>query len=118
MMKKHTNIDSLVMVLAMAIVPNIAFGAGEAISGLIQWIGNMLNLLIPIMITLAVVIFFWGLALFLLKADEEKEKGRDIMLYGVLTLFVMVSIWGLVGILANTLGVGVGGTVNLPTVGR
>jgi hypothetical protein len=117
-MMKINNTYTGILAVALAVaVPTVA-SAQTTIMSLIALLGNVLNMLIPIIITLAVVFFFWGLALFLLKADEEKEKGRSIMLYGVLTLFVMVAIWGLVGILANTLGISVGGTVNLPTVGR
>jgi len=77
---------------------------------------SVLDLLIPIVITLAVVIFFFGLAMYLLKADDDKEKGRNIMIFGIITLFVMVAVWGLVEVVANTFDVDLGGSVSLPTV--
>ena len=77
---------------------------------------SVLDLLIPIIITLAVVIFFFGLAQYLLKADESKEKGRNIMIYGIITLFVMVAVWGLVAVLANTFRITTGGSATLPSV--
>jgi len=115
MMKNQYTYAGALATALLAVVPGIVF-AQTTITTIIGLVGNILDMLIPIIITLAVVIFFWGLALFLLKADEEKEKGRSIMLYGVLTLFVMVTIWGLVGILANTLHIQVGGPIDLPTV--
>jgi hypothetical protein len=77
---------------------------------------SVLDLLIPIVITLAVVIFFFGLAMYLLKADADKDKGRNIMIFGIITLFVMVAVWGLVEVVANTFDVDLGGSVSLPTV--
>jgi len=54
---------------------------------------------------LGVLFFIWGLAFYILSAaDEEKKKeGRNIMVWGVVALFVMVSVWGLVNLLQNTL---------------
>ncbi len=100
----HAAYAGALTVALAAVVPGVAF-AQTTLATIISRVGVMLSLLIPIIITLAVVIFFWGLAIFLLKADEEKEKGRSIMLYGILTLFVMIAVWGLVELIANTLGV-------------
>jgi len=37
--------------------------------------------------------------------DEEKRKaGRNTMLYGIIGLFVMVAVWGLVNVLISTFG--------------
>jgi hypothetical protein len=36
---------------------------------------------------------------------QGKRAGRTIMLYGVIVLFVMVSVWGLVNILRATFGI-------------
>ena len=68
-----------------------------------EWIGDA----IIIAIGLAIVFFFWGLAKYILNAgDEEKKKeGRNIMIWGVIALFIMVSIWGIVSVLADTFGV-------------
>ena len=69
-----------------------------------KWIGDA----IIIAIGLAIVFFFWGLAKYILlnAGDEEKKKeGRNIMIWGVIALFIMVSIWGIVSVLADTFGV-------------
>ncbi|PIR83701.1 hypothetical protein COU18_03440, partial [Candidatus Kaiserbacteria bacterium CG10_big_fil_rev_8_21_14_0_10_51_14] len=36
---------------------------------------------------------------------EEKSKGLQTMIWGIVAIFVMVSIWGLVRILQSTLGI-------------
>ncbi|MFA5830669.1 MAG: pilin [Candidatus Paceibacterota bacterium] len=92
------------------------------LQGLVQLIGNIVNLLVPIVSTLVVIFFFWGLAMYVLAAgDEEKAKeGKSIMIWGVLALFVMVTIWGIIGFMQNTIGntsgpMGVD-TIELPSV--
>jgi hypothetical protein len=41
---------------------------------------------------------------FLAADEEKKEKAKSTVIYGVIALFVMISIWGLVNILYNTFG--------------
>ena len=66
---------------------------------------TFLNALIGLFITLAIVVFFWGLIKYLVNAGEEKSEGLQIMFYGVLAIFVMVSIWGIIRLLQSTFSV-------------
>lgn len=67
-------------------------------------LNGILNPLIVIIITLALIYFLWGMANFILRADDEqaRAKGKQIMIWGIIALFVMVSVWALVAILENT----------------
>ena len=58
-----------------------------------------------ILIGVAVVIFFWNVAgsLWGEQTAEKTKKLRDTIFWGVLILFVMVSIWGILYILMVTL---------------
>ena len=72
--------------------------------------GNALaNMLVGTIFTIAVVVFFWGLVQYLVSVGEQKGKGLQRMFYGIITLFVMVSIWGLIALLQNTFLPGGGG---------
>jgi hypothetical protein len=55
-----------------------------------------------IIVALSVVVFLWGVFKFIQAEGEDKQTGREFMLYGVIGIFVMISIWGLVNILQNT----------------
>ena len=78
---------------------------------------RLFNTLIPILITLGVIYFIWGVIQYVIAKDEEAKKaGRDKMIWGIIGLFVIVSIWGLVGFLGNTLGVKSGGSADVPCV--
>lgn len=62
--------------------------------------------LIPLFIALAVVAFMWGVIILVINSDneEKKKEGKKFMVWGIIALFVIISIWGLVGLLANTIG--------------
>ena len=69
---------------------------------------TLVKYVVPLLVALAVVGFIYGIIQYFLYPDnEEKRKnGKSFMLWGLIALFVMVSIWGLVGILSNTLETG------------
>ena len=65
---------------------------------------SILGKLAPMLIAVAVVVLLVAI-LGYIKAgsDEDKKKTyKDLMIYGIISLFVMVSIWGLVAILSGT----------------
>lgn len=65
---------------------------------------GILDKVVILLISLAVIFFIYGIVKFIKSADEEegREKGKNIMLYGIIGLFVIVSMWGIVNILRNT----------------
>ena len=73
---------------------------------------NIINFVIPLLIALGVLLFIWGLVTFIFSANDEeaKKNGRSRMIWGIITLFVIVSIWGLVGLLNQVSGVQQGAT--------
>lgn len=70
----------------------------------------------PIIIGLALLFFLYGLMVFILAAgDEEKsKKGKQIMIWGIVALFIMVSIWGIIRLLQTNTGVGTDTTIPIP----
>lgn len=93
----------------------IGFGT---IEGILCKIGDILNLVVPILIALGVVYFVWGVISYVIGSDEEaKKKGRDRMIFGIIGLVVIVALWGLVRIVTNTFGVSTGSqNITFPTV--
>jgi hypothetical protein len=55
---------------------------------------------IPIVAGIALMVFFYGIAKFIyaLQAGDEggTSDGKEVMKWGIVALFVMVSIWGIV----------------------
>lgn len=97
-----------IFILTSLFLPLTSFAAFEDTQGLITSFGGLVSLLIPIVAGLALLYFFWGLAKFILRAGDEtaREEGKQIMMWGIIALFVMVSIWGIVEFIASDLGVG------------
>ena len=101
------NIYLIVLVFSV-ITPIISFAAPlDGLKGLITAFGGILNLLIPVVFGLALLFFFWGMAQFILHSDEEKvrEDGKSRMLWGIVALFVIVSIYGIINFIGGTLGI-------------
>ncbi|MFC1802245.1 hypothetical protein ACFLY7_02280, partial [Patescibacteria group bacterium] len=106
---------------AMVMGPLVTLAAtGDFVDSIIKPIKGILDAVIPLIVVLAVLFFFWGLVKFMMNAGEEKEEGRHIMIWGIIAIFVMVSFWGFVAVLQTTFGVKtptVPTTVNvIPTV--
>lgn len=64
-------------------------------------INGTLDLLVPLLISLAVILFMWGMVVFMANTDNEQARtsGKTKMIWGVVILFVMLSVWGFVEIL-------------------
>jgi len=111
--------------LTLSLLPTVAFAQTgpinlQNIRGAIFQVGELINILLPIVVALALLFFFWGLAKFILASGDEdaKDEGKRIMIWGVLALFVMASVWGLVAFFGNLTGVGQGETLRfVPGVG-
>lgn len=77
---------------------------------------NLINNVIPILLIVGTVVFLWGVILYLTAgADEEKRaNARSLMIYGIVGLFVMVAVWGIVNVLVGFFGVGGTGVPGRP----
>jgi hypothetical protein len=82
---------------------------------LIDRVGVIVSDLILLMAGVALLAFFYGLAKFIFKAGDEKgiEEGKNIMLWGLVALFVLVSVWGIIAFFQRDLGIFDGGIIQL-----
>lgn len=91
----------------------------SGISPILTTIGTIFRSLIPLIFALAIIYFFWGVAKYVLAAGDPKAAadGKSIMIYGIIALAVMASVYGLINFLQTSiLGVGGSGTITLPVV--
>jgi hypothetical protein len=78
------------------------------IQDVFNYMSCILNLsVVPLIFSLALVYFIYGVMQYVLNdADESKKaKGKQFMVWGIVALTVMVTVWGLVNLLGNTFGV-------------
>ncbi len=62
---------------------------------------------VTIIVALTVLVFLYGMMKYMYKGQESdtaRSDGRKLMLWGVIGLFVMMSVWTIVAILASTIG--------------
>ncbi|HEY5382994.1 MAG TPA: hypothetical protein VIJ88_00320 [Candidatus Paceibacterota bacterium] len=116
-MKKTAALSSLYITLALLVTPLVASAqALQPIRNLIVALGGILNITIPVLIAAAIVVFFWGLVQYIRTSGEGHEGGRNMMIAGLLSLFIMVSVWGLVNLAQGALGVSGNASVQIPQV--
>ncbi|MDE2399916.1 MAG: hypothetical protein KGL67_02835 [Patescibacteria group bacterium] len=73
------------------------------LSNLFSTAQNILNSIIPILVSLGLVFFIWGVVQYVIAGGEEaKKRGRDRIIYGIIGLAVITSLWGLVNLVVNT----------------
>ncbi len=83
-----------------------AAASGISFAGIVSNIIHFFNgSVIPLIYALAVVFFFIGIVryFFIEGGEEGQTKGRQFVLYGLIGLVVLFSVWGLVNILLNVL---------------
>ncbi len=89
----------LLPALAFAQQVRSIFDAGAVVTNIIN------GVLVPLVFAIAFVVFIWGVFQYFILAggnEEKRKQGQDLMLYGLIGFFVMVSVWGLVNILVGT----------------
>lgn len=108
-----------VIPIALALIPALAFAQSLSnIETLVQSIGNIVGLALPIVVGIALLAFFWGLVKFIFAQGDETAKAdaKKIMLWGLVALFVMISVWGLVKFISSALDIQQNTTITVPTV--
>ena len=83
-------------------------------SGIINFINGIL---VPILMALAFIYFLFGIyKYFILGASSESDKaeGRKFAMWGIIGFVILLSVWGLVAIVAGTLGLQLGGAAPKP----
>lgn len=76
-----------------------------SISGIINWASCLLiQAIVPFLFALATVAFLWGVIEYYINPDneEKRKKGKNFIIGGIIGLFVMLSMWGLVNVLSGT----------------
>lgn len=97
----------LLGLITFAVAPFMASAAAaNSLSDLLAIFVSIISALMPFIVALAVLYFIWGVFQFVAAAGDEEARtaGRDKMIYGIIGIFVMVSVWGLVNLLGGTFG--------------
>ncbi len=91
----------------------------DGVKGLLTSFQTLLGYLEPLIFGLAFIYFFWGGAQFILHAGEPKmrEEARNKMIWGIIVLFVMFSVVGILGWIGGTVGIPISSGSNTSNCG-
>ena len=95
------------VILTLLFTPLVAWGQITNFDSILDAILNIIQQLTLIVASCSLLVFFWGLAKFILNAEssDAQSKGRDLMTWGVIALFVMTSVFGILAFIERSLGV-------------
>ncbi len=113
---------SIIASLSLAFVPTLFVLASKHdiknITEAIDWVKGILELIVGLLVALAIFYVIWGVFEFVQSSgDEEKRKeGRDRMIYGLIGVVVMLSVYGLLSILMGSVALDTGFTPDIPKI--
>lgn len=110
-MRKYISISALLIILPL-------FVFAQTIEDVLGKFDLWVYMLLGIVSSLALLVFMWGIVKYITSAgDEDKAKeGKSIMIYGVVALFVMFSVFGLVNFVRDSFGIDRGTTITPPSI--
>jgi hypothetical protein len=105
------------------LLPVVAFAQQQVSTGylesIIRGIGRLINLALPVLIAAGVVYFIFNVVKYIIAGDDNaKEQAKGRIIYGIIGLFVIVAVWGLVNLLGSILGItpGQNNSAPIPTL--
>lgn len=109
------NLSKKIFISLLAFSPFLVLAAGDSLNTVIINIARLIqDGVIPIVIGLALLTFLWGVMKYGTSRDEASRKESiAIIINGIIVLFVMVSVWGLVALFFNFFGLNPRSPVNL-----
>lgn len=98
-----------VALITGALLPTVVFAQGggyTTVDTFLRKLKEWIPTLTGIIFGLAIIGFLWGLMKFVFAAGSEdaRESGKNIMVWGLVAIFVMASVWGIVRLAQNTFG--------------
>lgn len=83
--------------------PSLAFAATpQTFADLVTIIIGLINPLAALLAGVAILIFFWGIIKYIFSAGGEgHQQGRNLIMWGVVALFVLFSVWGLARLVSS-----------------
>lgn len=78
--------------------------SAQTIGDIMDTIFNIVDYAIVILMSVATIVFLWGIIKYIGSGADEKAKeaSKGIIKAGIIGLFLMVAIWGIVKVLTTT----------------
>ncbi|KKS14679.1 MAG: hypothetical protein UU71_C0021G0002 [Parcubacteria group bacterium GW2011_GWB1_41_6] len=90
--------------------------AEATVGSLLSKVQTIIGALVPLLGTAAFVVFLWGVVKFISAGgnEEKRKESKNLIIYGLIGLFVMVAVWGIIKLVAGTFDLQEGGDINAP----
>ncbi len=75
----------------------------QTLGSVIGLLIGLINQIVPVLITLGLVLFTYACVRYVMSAGEGGESRRSTIVWSLIALFVVVSIWGILRVLCTTL---------------
>lgn len=101
--------------IAAVIVPFFV-SADSKLNTILNNIQDTLGIIIKIFVTLALVVFIWGVVRFIAAAGNPQQirQAKGIMLYGIIAIAILAMMTGIIAFLQTYFGVSGGQPINIP----
>ena len=110
------HITPTTLVVMGVIVPLTVAAADNSIQKILTNTQNLINILLQIVMTLAFVVFIWGIVKFIAAAGSPQKmtQAKYTMLYGIIGIAVMAMITGIIAFLQTYFGIQGGVPITVP----
>lgn len=118
------NMPNFLLTTLLFLTPTFLFAQEVTMFDIVNMFIGVLPGFMWLAISIALLVFIWGVLKMIFglgdtdtDSSKVKEEGKKRMIWGLIALFVLVSVWGLVAIVINTFGLeGSATTTPPPTV--
>ena len=101
-----------IIVIGLTLMVPLA-AAAQTVADIIGRASSVVNLVIPLLASLAFAASLYGIVRFIASAgnEEKRSEAKKYVLYGLIGMFVIVAFWGILTVVANTF---FGGSIGSP----
>lgn len=112
---------SVVLFLSQIFLGSYAYAASPnpwPVNTIISFAIDAAEISVQIGLTLALVVFGWGIIKFISAAQNPKkiQEAKQIMLWGVIGIFILASLFGIVEFINTYFGIGAGNPIEPPRI--
>ena len=92
----------------------------DDLTGSIASIGSIVQLLVAVIVTIAFLIFFWKVVVFIFvnQSSDDKTKTKEHIGWSLIALLIITSIWGIIAFFRSIIGIEEGevNSIQIPEV--
>jgi hypothetical protein len=101
------NMKKIITGVTLFAAPMLTFAQGANAFSILDTLRSLVDRLIPFFIAAGLAYFIFGIVKYVIAGDsDDKEKARHVIVQGLIGLFIMLSVWGIIGVFQRTFQVG------------